>query len=619
VVSEKKKSDKFDDATVLESTLERFKNSWDYASRQYHDKWEENWKLYNNIRTRRSHSGVIKTFVPLVNSSINTMVASLFNSDPKFTFIPNHPDQESQTDILSELIADFSRRDGWNQKNTTNGRQCFITGNGPVFYSWQSSDEGDYIHKEVVAVRDFICDPTAKSPDCWKWAGRRYLTSKEELESEKVIDIKTGELVPRYSNLGNISAQSGESGQELDKQRKDSLLGSVSPETKEQIEIIEIWDKDRVVSVAGRSTVIENVENPYKTKARLNYENQELNHEIMRMTIWAQTGTDIGEFSENEPEIEGFIPFALMRDYIDESLVYGTSDVDLIKGQQELLNDLTEMYVEAIMYQLYPEKTLDPKFATWVDDIDPVPGKVYPLPQGAMVWNTPAAIPINAFNERMNIKNEIRETVAIDQVMKGVTSATSQTATEIKAQLSQSGNRIEMKARNLENDFFLQEGKICLKLIRLYITEPQWVRTMGDAGVDFKEFDPSQFLGEYTPMVQLDISRELERSKTQQAYEKAFQIVIQDPTNNLAAAKEAIYPKMLPELSEAEIQNIITPPTPEGLPTSQQNTNDANNIDPTLNVTGSVPGSAAPMGMPLGGDYLPPEAFVPGIEAMGGM
>ena len=41
----------------------------------------------------------------------------------------------------------------------------------------------------------------------------------------------------------------------------------------------------------------------------------------------------------------------------------------------------------------------------------------------------------------------------------------------------------------------------------------------------------------------------------------AFQMIIQDPTNNLMAAKQILYKKMMPSLTDEEIEQIITPAT----------------------------------------------------------
>ena len=244
--------------------------------------------------------------------------------------------------------------------------------------------------------------------------------------------------------------------------------------------------------------------------------------------------------------------------------------------QQELLNDMTELNIEAVLYTLYPEKTLDPKFATWANDLNPRPGKVYPIPAGAMIWNTPPTIPTNAFNERLNIKSEMREAVAVSEVTKGVSMTDKTTATEIKAQMGQADQRITEKAQTLANDFFFQEAKIVLKLLQLNAPEKLYVRTIQDANVTFEEVNMDRFVGDYTPMVTLDIQKKYEEAQQQEAYLNAFQMIIQDPTNNLQAAKQILYKKIMPSLTDEQIEQIITPATdmgantPEAVPQDEQ-------------------------------------------------
>jgi hypothetical protein len=260
--------------------------------------------------------------------------------------------------------------------------------------------------------------------------------------------------------------------------------------------------------------------------------------------------------------------------------------------QQELLNDMTELNIEAVLYQLYPEKTLDPKYANWTNDLNPRPGKVYPLPAGAMFWNNPPQIPNNAFNERLTIKDEIRESVAVSEITKGVSASDKMTATEIKAQVGQADQRITEKAQTLANDFFFQEAKIVLKMLQLYAPDKLYVRTIKDANVSFEKVDMNRFVGDYTPMVTLEIQKKLEEAQQQEAYLNAFQMIIQDPTNNLMAAKQILYKKIMPSLSDDEIEQIITPAadqnasTPMGVPANEQMLSGAVNPNEPLTTEG---------------------------------
>ena len=562
------------DNPVLKRFLEYFTNSWTYAQQNYHETWERNWKLYRNIRTEKNHPGTIEAFVPMVNSTVNTIVASLFNSNPTVKYIPNRADQNEETDILNDVYQDFARRDGWALKNKINGRQGVITGNYFAYYEWQPDDNGGFVHKEIIPIRDAILDPNAHNIADAKYVGRRFFTSKADLENTLIYNPETGKMEKRYKDLENIAENATDGGLDAqsDKAIKDTALGSVSPTKGAQVEVIEIWTHEEVCVIANRIAVIEHRQNPYFALNKAKFEQRKLEWELNRLQTLQQTAgrEDIGEFKEEfNAKGAGLIPFAHGCDYPDVSLIYGSSDVDIIADEQELLNTLTELNVEAILYQLFPERRIDPKFAGKLDNLDPAPGKVYPLPAGAMDWNNPPAIPTNAFAERNNIKGEIRESASVSEISKGITATDSTTATEIKAMLGQADVRIREKADNLAQGFFMQEATIVFKLLKLYADDKYMIRKVGEDGIKFENVEMSKFIGDYTPMVTLDVQAQLEKSEKQEAYTNAYQMIIADPTNNLTEAKRIMYPKMMPDLSQEEIQAIITPAQQQMPPMAQ--------------------------------------------------
>lgn len=544
-LTEQKKKQSGEKDAELTKWLSKFERSWNYAKRNYHQKWENNWKLYHNIRVKRSHDGVVKTFVPMVNSAVNTIVAELFNSNPLVNYRPNHPDQEADTKVLNEIYSDFALRDNWVQKNKINGRQGLITGNFCTFYEWVEERNGGYVHKINIPIRDMIIDPSSSSYEDWRYVGRRFFADKKSLEEETIYDFKTDSYKKRYKNLDEVV--SGGKDEDDDKSKKDQAIGSIDND-KDRVELIEIWTKEHVVVIANRTTIIEERENPHYSIAKSQLAQRKVEAKIR------------GESVDEHDKIDGLLPFAHGRIYADISLPYGDSDVDIIADQQELLNELTELNIEALLYTLYPEKTLDPKFSEWIDDMDPAPGKIYPLPNGAMVWNNPPSIPTGITQERLNIKDEIRESSAISRISKGASATDDTTATEIRNMLRQMDSRIQEKAQTLANEFFFQEAKIVLKLIQLYAPEQMWVRTLQDANVSFTEVNPRAFLGEYAPMITLGVQRKLQESEERDSYTQAYQILIQDPTNNLPALKRIMFRKMFPELTQEEIEQIIEPP-----------------------------------------------------------
>lgn len=555
----------------LQKYLKWFNNSWDYAKENYHQRWERNWKLYNNRKTKVTHPGKVEAFVPMVNSMVNTKVAALFNRAPEVNYIPNNKDQEADTKILNEVYQDFARKDNWVGKNKDMGRQGLITGNFCAYYTWVQDKNGGYVHKEVVPIRDMIIDPNARDPESWHYVGRRFFTNLGDLKAEKTYSFEKEAYVPRYKNLDKIGSLYDDD--ETDKAKKEEVIGSIAKHDKDTVEIIEIWTRKEVVVIANRTAIIEEKENPHYAMEKSKFEIRKKEWELERINTYELTGEDIGEFpDEFDPLTAGLLPFAHDCEYKDISLPYGTGDVDIIADQQELLNTITEIQVEAELMAVYPEKTVDPKYATYIDQLGQAPGKVYPLPAGAMTWNNPPQIPTALFTERMNIKDEIREVSSVSQISKGVTATDSTTATEIKAMLGQSDLRIEDIAQNLANGFFYQEATIVFKLLQLYGGKDLYIRNITDAGVSFEQVDMERFLGEYSPMVTLDVMKKLEDAEKREAYMSAYQMLIADPTNNLEKIKEYILPKALPDINHEELKEIIQPAQQQALPMPAEET-----------------------------------------------
>ena len=82
-----------------------------------------------------------------------------------------------------------------------------------------------------------------------------------------------------------------------------------------------------------------------------------------------------------------------------------------------------------------------------------------------------------------------------------------------------------------------------------------YVRNITDAGVKFEQVDMDRFLGEYTPMVTLDVMKKLEDAEKREMYMQAYQMLIADPTNDLTKIKEYILPKVLPDINPAQEKN----------------------------------------------------------------
>lgn len=574
-----KKNTKKDDA--VSKVIGDFEAAWNYTNTNYHEKWFDAWKLYNNKRVDEGYKGISKTFVPMVFSTIETMVASLAGSRPRFDYRPTKKEQETDTEVLNSLLDFYWDADKWQSKVDKWIRSMLMYGTGVIYVWWDI----DRPRLENVPLRDFFVDPTATGPDTAAYMGRRFLSSKEELKEFMAVNPETGEMEPMFKNLDDIRSDGGTDDQ-MDKEEKDMFMGStLGKKAKDkQIEVIEYWTRERVICIANRSVVIRDDVNPYVEAKRL-------------------------MFGDDEEAIDYIIPFVVQRDYIDESLFYGKGEVEPIAGLQETLNDITNQNQDAITFTLNPMYTLDPQYADWIDKVESLPGAVYPFEANALQPIQMGNVPADAFNERMNLKNEIREVTASDQVVKGVSQDTSATATEIGVQVAQAGQRLSIKISQIENEGYYDLAEIVLSMVQLFIREPTYVKVIGkDGGVDWNVYDPEQFYGTYEPHVQLEATVTAKQEKEIQTAQETFLALRQDPLIN----QEELYRIMLPkifDLDSDEVSSLLEQGLPEGGPEEAL-------LDPSLALDPALTGAVSPEGLPVDAGPVVPGDFIPQGEGV---
>lgn len=508
----------------LDKVVRDFERSWEYTSSNYHQRWEDAWSLYNNRRVKRGYEGITNTFVPMTFSTIETMVAGLFGAKPQFDFAPPSDKPDQKTDILNALLDHYWDKDKWSIKVIKWGRSMLSYGTGVVYLYW------DIDHPVMVNVplRDFFIDPTASDLQNAAYVGRRYLTTKDDLKTYEVVDTETGEMKPRYRNLDKVTS-GAKSGEQTDKEKKDIFYGStVNDDDDNQVEIIEYWTKDRCVSVANRTVIIEDTENWFKSKARENGEEYPC----------------------------GIIPFAVMRDYTDESLFFARGEIDVIRDEQELLNDITNQNIDSITFTLNQMYTLDPKYSHLLKEIENIPGAVYVAEAGAINPIQQRPIPPDAFNERQNLKTEIRETTASNEVVKGASQEEQTTATEINAQIAGAGQRLGLKITQLENEAFHDLAKIVFEMIKRYVTEPMMIRVVGKEGANWEEFDPSEFQGDYQPRPQLQQTLENQRQDQMAGAKELFAAFLNDPNVDQMQLKRLVLGKAF-DLDPDEVDQLL--------------------------------------------------------------
>lgn len=519
---------------VLKKVVDDFNASWNYTQSNYHNIWEDCWKLYNNKRVDKAYDGISNTFVPITFSTIETMVAALAGSRPRFDFKATKPEQQTDTKVINALMDYYWDTGKWQSIVDRWIRSMLMYGTGVLYIYWDI----DHPCLINVPIRDFFFDPTASDMSTARYVGRRYLTTVDELEDYKYYD-ENGEAVNVYKNLDKISSGS-DTGEETDKEKKDMLLGStLGKDAKgKQVEVIEYWTDEHVYVIANRSTVIREDKNPYLEAAEL----------------------------RGDENPKGLLPFIVQRDYADESLFLGKGEIEPIKYLQEQLNDLTNQNQDAVTFIINQQYTLDPEYADYIEEVQNVPGGVYPFREGALAPVPRGSIPADAFNERLNIKSEIRETTAVDQAVKGVAQDTKTTATEVVQQINQASQRFGVKVAQIESEGYYDLAKLVVAIVQLFVTKPMMVRIIGDKqGIEWAVYEPSFYQGSYEPMVQLESKAEAQKDIDRKAAQESYIALLNNPFVDQKELTKFVMQKVF-DMDEDEVALLMPDNLQQGIP-----------------------------------------------------
>ncbi len=571
---DKKTRKKKENTSSIDATkvVKDYSAAWDYTNTSLHSKWADAYKVYKNMRVKYGYNGVSDSFVPETRTIIESLISNIAGGKPRFQFVATDEEQESKTDALNELMDYFWECNHMDLKAQQWVKDMLLYGTGVLHVSWDAKRERPDIRN--IPLRDFFVNPEATCIDDARYMGFRYLANINDLKSMKVYDLDEDKMVPKYKNLGDLGTSTG-SGDQLDKEVKDELMGSTLGKNanKEQVEVILIYyrQEKRVVEVANRTTVIRNVETPYQRAEKT-------------VEVEAVVDGEIRVTEKKIPAIEPFFPFAVLRDYIDTSLFYGSGEIEIILDRQEQLNDLENQdmdnlsYINNVMFQI------DPQFAHMAPEIESIPGAVYPIPKNALTPIERPQINVDIDAKKQEIKDEMRRATAADEVIQGASQEQGRiTATEVSAQINQANQRFSTKIANLESEGYADLASILFKITQIFVTETIAVRVLGDDGVEFKDYDPNEYGGDYEPHVLLDSTVKKQELEEGLKLNQLYQVILGNPVANQKEALRFIMKKLGAE--DDEITKILTP--------------DPMSMMPGMGMPGMVPGQPGAEGQPM--------------------
>lgn len=546
---------------TVDEALKLFDDAQTYTGSGLRTKWDNYFKVYKGKRVIRNYEGIADPVIRESHTIIETLVANIAGGAPKFHFVKTNEEQTDDTEVLNGLLDFYMIYNQMGLKNQEWVRDMLLYGTGVIHVSWK--DGKPWI--ENIPLRDFFVDPTAtgmvQTINPARYAGYVYLADRDVLGREKIYSAEEKKWVPRYDHLDDVgfdkdNKNGGGAGQDgnttMDKAFKDLFQGSTLGDkaTERQIHVIRLYDllTGRVYEIGNRKEFIYNE----KTWCQREEQTEKIQVEVDGQIVDTERKLD---------EIKPFLPFAILRDYVDTSQFYGDGEMSVLMDDNELLNDYEAMDVDNNAYQNTPMYWVDPQFADLAPEIETIPGAVYPIPRNAMgaLERPQLSGDLDAKKER--IVARMRRATAADEAVQGVAQQKGRTtATEVQTQINQANTRFSTKISNLESEGYAQLGIIIFKFVQIFVTKRTAVRIVGKMGTYFKDYDPWEFNGEWEAHVELDTTikqKELEVGATEDAIN---QMLLGSPIFNPVEVHRYVMQKKDPNLTDEKFNSLLAPP-----------------------------------------------------------
>lgn len=544
----------------LGQALKLYDDGKKYAATGHRTKWDQYFKVYKGRRVIRNYEGVSDPVIRESHTIIETLVSNIASGNPKFHFVRTNEEQSEDTDVLNEMLDYYLLCNQMSLKNQEWVRDMLLYGTGILHISWENGKP----KIENIPLRDYFVDPmsTGMVQTIYpaRYAGYEYLADKDDLASEEIYDADQKQWVPRYKNLDQTGPKdasavgnNGDNGS-MDKEFKDLFNGSTLGDeaTKNQIHVIKLYHlpTGRLLEIGNRKQII--YDEP--TWCQREEITREVEVEVDGKMVPTKQKLD---------RIKPFLPFAVLRDYIDTSQFYADGEMALLLGDAELLNDYEAMQVDNNAYQNTPMYWIDPAFADLAPEIETIPGAVYPIPRNAMGALERPQLSTDIDNKQDRILDRMRRSTAADDAVQGVAQENSRTtATEVSSQLTQAQTRFSTKISNLESEGYAQLALIIFKLVQIFVTKQTAIRIVGKQGVYFKDFDPWEYNGEWEAHAELDTTIKQAQMEVGQKDNQIYQILADDPKGifNPVEIKRWMLQKIDPNLNDEAFNKLLAPP-----------------------------------------------------------
>ena len=438
--------------------------------------WKRSYNNWRGILDQSIYPWRSKLFVPWSFTVIETIIPKVFARNPRWRALsrtPDFPEDGPRTvqDLLSyqwirmgmrikmyDYIKDslmYSKgyaKVGWNFKTKTSVTMEPVVGKlDKITFKRvkKSGVEYDDPCVDIIDPLDIYVDPDATSLDDAGYLIHRRTTALEKLKDN-----------PNYQNVNKLEGDAA-ADQYLDKQFRYRGSPPQKDKHKNQIEVLEYWERDRLVVIGNRQVVLRDTPNPF-------------NHKM--------------------------IPFVELDDYRDPHRYYGQSELSVIDPLQREINSIRNQRRDYDNLALNPVIQMVPGTLRNPNSAVMAPGNVWMVSDlnSMSVLQLPQ-LQGSAVQIEQQTSQDIQRAVAIDELGIGLLPENPQrrSATEVVTAQNMAGKRFAVKIALLE-EAVKRIGQMVMALNQQFLDRERLIQIVGERGAaEWVKLTPEDIRGDY--------------------------------------------------------------------------------------------------------------------------
>lgn len=458
---------------------DRFTRARDYRVTTQDSIWKRSYNNWRGVLDTSMYPWRSKLFIPWSFTVVETIIPKVFAREPKWRAVARNIDfPPDGPQVVNDLLTFQWQRMGMRTKMYDYIKDSLMYSKGYAKVSWnfktktktfmepivgkddkitykktvKNEIEHDDPCIDIIDPMDIYVDPDATS------AG--YGGNALYMIHRKTVPLETIKENPNYSNVDKIQPGGG-ADEYMDKLSRYRGNVPTKDKHKELVEILEYWERDRLIVVANRSVVLRDSPNPYNHKE---------------------------------------IPFVELDDYRDPHRYYGQSELSVIDPLQREINSIRNQRRDYDNLQLNPVVRMVPGTLRNPNSAVMAPGNVW-MVSDLNSMDTFQLPPLQgtAVQIEQQTSQDIKMATAIDEIGIGLLPDNPQrrSATEVVTAQTMAGKRIAMKIALLE-EAVKKIGHLVYALDQQFLDKERIIQVVGKRGAqEWVKLGPEDVRADY--------------------------------------------------------------------------------------------------------------------------